>query len=79
MLTTLVSIAAAVGLPTSLVTVVYQIRATVREARTERRQLLNDTVKRETDPLREQLLAMTNDRDYHRNRADEAEQRQREK
>ena len=78
MLTTLVSVAAAVGLPTSLVTVVYQIRATVREARTERRELLNDAVKRETDPLREQLLQMTNDRDYYRKLADEAN-RQREK
>lgn len=78
MLTTLVSIVAVIGLPTSLVTVVYQIRASVREAKTERRQQLNDAVKTATDPLREQLLQMTSDRDYQRKRADEAERRQRE-
>ena len=78
MLTTLVSIVAVVGLPMTAVTVVYQIRAGVREARAERRQQLNEAVKSETDPLREQLLQMTNDRDYYRKLADEAN-RQREK
>ena len=75
MLTTLVSIVAIIGLPTSLVAVVLQIRASVSAAEAERRRILNDAVKRETDPLREQLLQMTNDRDYQRRRADEAERR----
>ncbi len=75
MLENLVAIAAIVGTPPALVATFFEVRKSLRESREAReraaRERENRAAKEATDPLRELLRDMTNDRDRQRDRAND--------
>jgi vacuolar-type H+-ATPase subunit E/Vma4 len=77
----IIALATVSGVLIALLALILSIRQALRESKTDRRSQINDAVKSAVDPLREQLLEMTNDRNYHRKRADayEAELRKRDR